>query len=641
MGLGMKIDLTKAKIRAKAFLRQGENEEAKAIFLDILEAFPENNFARGALQNLRGNSLSDHIEAMDSLHASGEFGAVVVKSKVFLKQCPPSAEALTALATAELSLNEFESAVIDFKLALELAPESILAHRGLALAYQQGGDVRAALHEWEAIIGLEPDNTEAYHELGAGFTASGELDRAKLCFERLLSLKEDDAVTMINLGEVLLRLKQLDASFGMFARAVKIAPQAAVAHFGIGNVLKAMDKLELAASAFELAITLKSDYLNAYANLGAVYGQLNMADQALGCLERVVKLNPESPYAHSNLGIVQRDNHQLEASAKSFDQAIKLKDDFFDARHYLSITLLTNGDFERGWQLYLNRFRTTDFPSPSFNSNKPKWRPGTPVRVLLWGEQGVGDVIMFSSMIAEFEHLCSEVTLFMETRTHSLLRRSLPASIKITDRIESHDNFDMHLPIGDLCHYLRPRRESFLSASAGYLSADHERSTSLRAQLAVYGAKRIIGLSWRTNATTSRRRNIDLLSVATPFDDGNTIFVNLQYGDVNKEIEEVEAKTGLLIVNFNEIDLFTDLDGLASLIQACDLVVSIDNVTVHLAGALGKDTRVLLPFSSDWRWQLEGGSSYWYDSLTLYRQGPDRKWGAPLKRLTRDVTMSD
>ena len=80
-----------------------------------------------------------------------------------------------------------------------------------------------------------------------------------------------------------------------------------------------------------------------------------------------------------------------------------------------------------------------------------------------------------------------------------------------------------------------------------------------------------------------------------------------------------------------------DLDGLAALIQACDVVVSIDNATVHLAGALGKDVRILLPYACDWRWQYDISTSYWYDSARLYRQGADRDWASVLAELDIDI----
>ena len=94
----------------------------------------------------------------------------------------------------------------------------------------------------------------------------------------------------------------------------------------------------------------------------------------------------------------------------------------------------------------------------------------------------------------------------------------------------------------------------------------------------------------------------------------------MQYGDVDNEIENLFAETGIRVIQVKDINNMNDIDDLAALINACDKVVSIDNSTAHLAGALGKDTQVILPYSCDWRWGDALEKSYWYSSLKLYRQ---------------------
>jgi len=99
----------------------------------------------------------------------------------------------------------------------------------------------------------------------------------------------------------------------------------------------------------------------------------------------------------------------------------------------------------------------------------------------------------------------------------------------------------------------------------------------------------------------------------------------------------LKNETGIEIINIDEIDKFNDIDGLASLISACDLVVSTTNVTVHLSASLGKDTRVLLPINPDARWGIKGKRSYWYKSVQLYRQIYLGDWTHPLNELKDDL----
>ena len=114
-------------------------------------------------------------------------------------------------------------------------------------------------------------------------------------------------------------------------------------------------------------------------------------------------------------------------------------------------------------------------------------------------------------------------------------------------------------------------------------------------------------------------------------------YVNLQYGVTADELLANSLKYGLNLNCIEGLDLFDDLDGLAALISACDTVISVDNVTVHLAGALGIDSRVLLPLTAEERWGLSSVDSYWYDSVTLYRQKTLADWDDPLQRLMIDL----
>jgi ADP-heptose:LPS heptosyltransferase len=114
-------------------------------------------------------------------------------------------------------------------------------------------------------------------------------------------------------------------------------------------------------------------------------------------------------------------------------------------------------------------------------------------------------------------------------------------------------------------------------------------------------------------------------------------YVSLQYGGKAEEILEVKNQVNFELNTVNEIDLYNDIDGLAALISACDTVISIDNLTVHLAGALGVDTRVLLPEVPEERWGITGSDAYWYDHLTLYRKDKKNGWEQQLENLTQDL----
>ena len=134
-------------------------------------------------------------------------------------------------------------------------------------------------------------------------------------------------------------------------------------------------------------------------------------------------------------------------------------------------------------------------------------------------------------------------------------------------------------------------------------------------------------------------KSVDLVEVAQVLYNKGVKLVSLQYGDTDDECKKLKTDHDITIHNVSEVDNFNDLDGLAALIEACDHIVSTDNLTVHIAGALGKKTTVLLPFSSDWRWGLKREDSHWHSSLRLLRQENISDWSVPLGKLETEFDV--
>ena len=150
------------------------------------------------------------------------------------------------------------------------------------------------------------------------------------------------------------------------------------------------------------------------------------------------------------------------------------------------------------------------------------------------------------------------------------------------------------------------------------------------------GTEFLYGVAWRGGSIKNNmltNKSINLVEVARVLNSKGVKLVSLQYGDTDDECKKLKADYGIDIHNVSEVDNFNDLDGLAALVEACDHIVSTDNLTVHMAGALGKKTTVLLPFSADWRWGVKREDSYWHSSLRLLRQEDISDWDATLEKL--------
>ena len=252
-------------------------------------------------------------------------------------------------------------------------------------------------------------------------------------------------------------------------------------------------------------------------------------------------------------------------------------------------------------------------------------------------------MIMFASIIPELYECSEQVIVQTDARLIPLFRRAFPRDIVYYDHTEiiAENRYDSHIPMGSLPCYFRPDLASFQKASGAYLKPDAASAARLRQNLLGATGQSLCGISWRggKDATSKARRSIALNQLAQALVAQNVTLVNLQYGAVDDELQALKRDFGISVVDVSEIDKFYDLDGLAALISACDHIVSVDNVTVHLAGALGQATRVLLPFACDWRWMVDRSDSPWYPEMTLYRQKIQGDWAGVLEAIKQDFRV--
>ena len=153
-------------------------------------------------------------------------------------------------------------------------------------------------------------------------------------------------------------------------------------------------------------------------------------------------------------------------------------------------------------------------------------------------------------------------------------------------------------------------------------------------------SEKIVGLSWNTKSLSGQasKRKIKLDVLLMHLKELGFKFINLQYGEVSEEISNLKSNHGIDIIEIPGLDLFKDIDGLAATIASCDCVISITNINPHLAGALNVKTNLLLPYAADERWGYKTDKSYWYNSISIYRQKEPGNWSQPLSQLVSDLS---
>jgi len=195
--------------------------------------------------------------------------------------------------------------------------------------------------------------------------------------------------------------------------------------------------------------------------------------------------------------------------------------------------------------------------------------------------------------------------------------------------------FAAHLPSGSLAAILRPAAVDFTETAQGYLRADPLRRLGFRERYR--DDRALIGLAWgTTNRISGAERSIALEVLRPLFAAGDARWIGLQYGDEAGLRAQVGA-AGVALEIDDAVDQIVDIDGFAAQVAAMDLVITIDNSTAHLAGALGVPTWLLLPFVPDWRWQMERADSPWYPGMRIFRQTSTGDWAEVIQRVAEEL----
>ena len=533
----------------------------------------------------------------------------------------------------------------------------------LGMLKHQRGDSAQALRLLAAAVESNPKSPDALLTYGGVLSATNRHEDALSYFDRALAIKPNRADAHYNRGNVLIALNRHVEALASYDRALALKPNDPLALYNRGNALIALDRLEEALAAYDRVLALMPNHPDALINRGKALKNLNRSEEALACFDRVLALRPDDVLAHINRGLALAALNRPEEALACYDRALALAPDDIDALHNRGAALiqlnrqeealaccnrllalmpenadghwnaalarLTLGDLAKGWKEYEWRWKAANFPSKPRNFPQPHWNGerlnGT---LLAWGEQGLGDEILYAGMIPGLAGHADSVVLEVEPRLAKLFARSYP-DVRVIGRGEPlPENIKAQSPLASLGQYLRPSLEVFPRRERGYLTPDAGMAASLRRRLSPNGEV-VIGLSWVSkNPSIGKFKTARLSDFEPVLRLPGCRFIDLQYGDTLAEREALKQAMGLVVERLEDVDNTKDLDALAALITACDLVVTVSNTTAHLAGALGKPTVVLVPFGQSrfWYWFAEGSNSPWYPHVRIRRTAREQSW---------------
>ncbi len=473
--------------------------------------------------------------------------------------------------------------------------------------------------------------------------ARGEYAQAEAQAARLLAQNPHDHAAMHVLGVIARNSGRLNFAMELLREALRLNSSEPTYHFEFALSLSRAGQLETSLAHFRRAAELKPDYQDAVVNAGTLLDRLGRSEEARQWFKRAIDLDPKCAIARFNLGNTHRTDGRLRDAIACFEQAIAISPKFAKAHWNKALCHLLGGQWADGWREFAWRERAGEVAFDKYT--QPRWQGESLAgkTILFHAEQGIGDEILFASCLGDALEQARQCIVVCDRRLQAIFSRSFPkaavyghARLKDRTAFLPKETIDLQAPLGDLpCHF-RTRSDSFPNRK-NHLIADQAKVAAWRNRLAQLGPGLTVGISWCAGGQPQERvnRSTTLEQWLPVLHQPGVRFVNLQYGESAADLHDLQSRHGVAIHDWPDGDPLLDLDEFAAKVAALDLVISVGNTTVHLAGALGVPAWVLLPTVPGWRWLIERETNPWYPSVRAIRQQQQGSWTTVFEEAAR------
>jgi Flp pilus assembly protein TadD len=461
----------------------------------------------------------------------------------------------------------------------------------------------------------------ALAELGRLWLERGDPEAAVAAFRSARSLRPDDPGVAVNLGVALRAGGDRDGAVVAYRSALALSPDLSQAHHNLGIALHDAGDLDGAIAAHRAAVAHAPGWAAAWNALGMAAKAQGDLREATRAFRRARRLAPGWHLPAHNLACLALDRGDLTAAREGFRRAVALEPTAATSRLNLALVLLKSGDLAAGWREY--EWRWGGAVPPPERVGRPIWN-GEPLagrRILLSGEQGLGDTLMFARFAAPVRAAGGRPWLRCRRSLASLLE-TCPGVEGVVAEDEPLPAFELHCALGSLPHRLGVTSAS-MPAPVPYLRPPRARVPGLERLPPAAPGRLRVGIVWAAGAGHPRwrersfhPRHLAPLARLPAVD-----LVSLQDGDRAVELADPGAPSA---VDLSPV--LGDFGSTAAFVARLDLVVTADTAMVHLAGALGHPTWLLLDRDCDWRWLTDRDDSPWYPSVRLFRQDRRGSW---------------
>jgi len=500
----------------------------------------------------------------------------------------------TALYLANLGLalrraGKLEEAVERYRSALRLDPRNAATHFKLGSALRDLQSTAEAEGAYQRALALDPEHIEARYERANALHLLNRHEEAIAEYREVIRRDALHAEAHFNLAVTLMMERRIEQAEEAYRRALELHPDHAQAFNNLGHILQAKGRFEEALQCYRHSLVIKPDYLEPQYNLGVALQSQDRFEESAEAYRAVLQRDPLHADAHNNLGSIYLAMNALPESIACYERAVAIAPEHHDAPWNLGLAHLTVGNWKEGWKGYDWRFRMN--PKLSRQMPCPQWQ-GEPLdgkTILLVAEQGLGDTLQFVRYRKELERRGAITVLDAQERLRPLFGPMQPAP---------YDYYAHLMSVPGLLDGPIPADVPYLHVVPAELGPGFK-----------------VGLCWSGNASNKNDR-----------------YRSMQQHDAAL----LEAIDGVRWFSLQQKEGDTLLQT-ASTVAGLDLVITVDTMIAHLAGALGRPVWTMLCFAADWRWMLDREDTPWYPTMRLFRQRRRGDWAEVIGRVRQEL----
>ena len=503
-------------------------------------------------------------------------------------------------------------------------------HERLArgLAFHERGELSSAEKIYRELIAQDAANAVALHLLGVLLIQTQRAEGGVALIDRALAINPSDVQALYNRGNALAGLRRFEEALASFERAVLIKPDYAEAHNNRGNVLLELKRPADALASYDKALAIAPHYADAHNNRANALKALGRLDDALASYDRALAVAPRFAEALYNRGASLQDLGRWSEALASYDRALALKPQHADARYNRALLALLQSNFAAGWADYESRWDREGAPKRKLTASFPAWR-GEDIagkKIVVYDEQGLGDVIQFSRYLTKLAEAGAEATFLVRPSLLRLMETLPPeGGVRPLESLPPTETFDYQCALMSLPLAFQTQLES-APAATPYLRAEPQRVAKWKERIGEDGFR--AGIAWQGQKAgkIDVGRSFALAEFFALSHIPGMRLISLQKNDGVEQLSRLPE--GMIVETLGDDydagnDAFLDA---AAVMDNLDLVITSDTSIAHLAGALGRPVWVALQHIPDWRWLSERPDSPWYPTMRLFRQQAPGDW---------------